>query len=63
MNTGDTILENARYYRDLVEAYKQVPNFDRDYLAKLEAKRAAAEIEETRYMRMLRKYNNHHCVN
>lgn len=60
---GAEILENARYYRDLVETYKQVPNFDRDYLAKLEAKRAAAEIEETRYMRMLRKYNNHHCVN
>jgi hypothetical protein len=63
MNTGAQILENARHARALVESYKKVPNFDRDYLAKLEAKRAAAEIEETRYMRMLRKYNNHHCVN
>lgn len=57
------IQQHARYYRELVETYKQVPNFDRDYLTKLEAKRTAAEIEETRYMRMLRKYNNHHCVN
>lgn len=63
MNTGAQILENARHARALVETYKQVPNFDRDYLAKLEAERTAAEIEETRYMRMLRKHNNHHCVN
>lgn len=60
---GAEILEKARHARALVEIYKSVPNFDRDYLAKLEAERAAAEIEETRYMRMLRKYNNHHCVN
>ena len=63
MNVGAQILENARHAGALVETYKQVPNFDRDYLAKLEAERAAAEIEETRYMRMLRKYNNLHCVN
>ena len=63
MNVGAEILENARHARSLVESYKQVPNFDRDYLAKLEAKRTAAEIEETRYMRMLRRYKNHHCVN
>ena len=63
MNIGAEILENARHARALVETYKQVPNCDLDYLAKLEAERAAAEIEETRYVRMLRKYNNHHCVN
>ena len=63
MNTGAEILENARYYRDLVAEYKQVQNCDLDYLAMLEARLAFAEIEETRYMRMLRKYNNHHCVN
>ena len=63
MNVGAKTLEKARHARALVETYKQVPNFDRDYLAKLEAERAAAEIEETRYMRMLRKYNNLHCVN
>lgn len=63
MNTGAQILEKARHARALVETYKKVPNYDRDYLLKLEAERASAEIEETRYMRMLHKYNNHHCVN
>lgn len=63
MNTGAQILAKARHARALVETYKKVPNYDRDYLLKLEAERAAAEIDETRYMRMLRKYNNHHCVN
>lgn len=63
MNAGAEILENARYYRDLVEAYKQVPNFYRDYLSVLEGRLALAEVERTRYMRMLRRYNNHHCVN
>ena len=63
MNTGAQILEKARHARALVETYKKVPNYDRDYLLKLEAERASAEIEETRYMRFLRKYNNHHCVN
>lgn len=63
MNTGAQILEKARHARALVETYKRVPNLDRDYLLKLEAELASAEIEETRYMRMLRKYNNHHCVN
>lgn len=60
---GAQILEKARHARALVETYKKVPNYDRDYLLKLEAERASAEIEETRYMRMLHKYNNHHCVN
>lgn len=63
MNTGAQILEKARHARALVETYKKVPNYDRDYLLKLEAERASAEIEETRYMRMLHKYNNQHCVN
>ena len=63
MNVGAEILENARYYRDLVAEYKQVPNCDLDYLAMLEVRLASAEMDETRYMRMLRKYNNHHCVN
>ena len=63
MNTGAQILEKARHARALVDSYKKVPNLDRDYLAKLEAERESAEIEETRYMRMLRKHNNHHFVN
>lgn len=63
MNTGAQILAKARHARALVERYKQVPNYDRDYLLKLEAECASAEVEETRYMRMLRKYNNHHAIN
>ena len=63
MSIGTEILEKARHARALVEAYKKVTNLDRDYLRKLEAERASAEIEETRYMRMLRKHNNHHCQN
>ena len=49
--------------RSLVASYKEVKDLDREYLSKLEARLAVAEIELTRYMRMIRRHNNHHCVN
>lgn len=63
MDAGTRITENARFMRSLVASYKEVKDLDREYLSKLEARLAVAEIELTRYMRMLRRHNNHHCVN